>query len=318
MKSKTAVIAIGGHALSNSDHAKTFSDEFANTARTGRAIAELIRDGWSVVMTHGNGPQVGHLLTVMEKANEGGATHALPLFMCSAQTQGSIGLMLQQALGNALHNLGIARPVISMITQVRVDPDDPGLLIPSKPVGPHFDAAQAQRLKQERGWIMQQRNNGQWRRVVPSPIPKEIIERDAILAMLAANCVPIAVGGGGIPVIQTAEGLHGVDAVIDKDRSSALLAHQLDTELLVICTAVPYVMIDFQRPTERIITRTSPEALKQWAHEGQFEPGSMGPKIEAVLQFVDRPGRRAVICDDFHLLDASRGTAGTQIHLAST
>jgi carbamate kinase len=306
------VIAVGGNALQHKG-ARTIKDQLAAADVTCRAVAEIVARGWQVVLTHGNGPQVGDLLQQLETA--GRSERWMPLDVVDANTQGGIGYMLQQVLGNHLRRLGVPKPVVAMVTQVRVDSSDPAFGDPQKPIGSFFSAAEAARLGNELGWTMKEDAGRGYRRVVPSPKPLQIIELDAIRAMLASDVVPIAVGGGGVPVVETGPGrLSGVPAVIDKDHASALLASLLGAEMLLISTAVPQIQLGYGTPQARAIERLSVDDARAALQRGEFPAGSMGPKIEAALQFVrSGPGRRSIVTDPAHLLAALDGQGGTTI-----
>jgi carbamate kinase len=274
------------------------------------SLARLAGLGWDLVVTHGNGPQVGDLLLGLE------ASGRLPsLDVLDAQTEGSLGYALQQSLGNALGRAGLARDVASLVTQTVVDAHDPAFSDPTKPVGPFYSGDRAQALAAERGWKLVEDAGRGFRRVVPSPQPLEIVEWRAIRALARAGVVTVSVGGGGIPVVRLWDGsLRGVEAVVDKDRASSLLARKLEADLLVIFTAVPEVLLDFRRPGERPLRRLSVAEARAHLAAGQFAAGSMGPKVEAAAAFTVATSNPAIITSPERLLDALVGTSGTTLH----
>ncbi len=307
-----AVIAIGGNSLVATGGTGSIPEQFRVAVYTCEQVAALVEAGWDVVVTHGNGPQVGNVLLRVELAKH--EIYTLPLDICDADTEGGMGYMLQQVLGNALRARGMERTVVALVTQVLVDADDPSFGQPDKPIGPFYEAEQAQRYAREQGWQVVEDAGRGWRRVVPSPIPQEVVELEAIRSCCAAGIITIAVGGGGVPVVRQDGALHGVEAVIDKDRASALLASALDAELLVISTAVPHVQIDFGTPNARSLEDVKADQMRAWLAQGQFPAGSMGPKIEAALSFIDGGGAQVVISDPEHLMEAVAGRVGTRIH----
>ncbi len=313
-----AVLAIGGNALAQAHQQGNIEEQFDNARRTCTVIAQLVEQGWDLVLTHGNGPQVGNSLLRVERAAP--EVYRLPLDIIDADTQGGIGYMLQQVLGNQLRLRGIVRTVVALVTQVSVAAEDPAFQNPTKPIGPFMTATEAEHAKTTLNWNTVEDSGRGHRRVVPSPTPIRIVEIEAIRAMVAAGLIPIAVGGGGVPVVEEADGrLFGAHAVIDKDRASALLALEVNADLLIILTGVPNVAIGYGTPEEQALTNVSPKELRQHLLNDAFPPGSMGPKIEAVLSFVDSPEpqapeRLAIITDQDNLLAAVAGTAGTRVH----
>lgn len=300
-----AVAALGGHALADP---RAGAPE-GRLAEDARALARLVALGWNLVVTHGNGPQVGERLMAVQSADGG---PPVTLDVLDAETQGSLGYLLQQALGNALREAGTSRTLAAVVTQAVVDPADPAFSSPSKPVGPFFDREPAEVLAREKGWAIIDDAGRGYRRVVPSPEPLEIVEWPAIHALIAAGIVVVAAGGGGIPVVRGEDGsLRGVEAVIDKDRASSLLARLVKADLLVLLTAVPDVRLDYRRPTERALRRLSVSEARGHLAAGQFAAGSMGPKVEAAAAFTAATGRPALITSPERLLDALAGTAGT-------
>jgi carbamate kinase len=299
-----AVAALGGNAILGGG---------ASALDLGAApvsLARLAGLGWDLVVTHGNGPQVGDLLLGLESA---GRVPALDVI--GAQTEGSIGYALQQSLGNALGRAGLARTVASLVTQTVVEAHDPAFADPTKPVGPFFSAERAEILAAERGWRMVEDAGRGWRRAVPSPQPLEIVEWQAIRSLARAGVVTVSAGGGGIPVVRLWDGsLRGVEAVVDKDRASSLLARKLEADLLVIFTAVPEVLLDFRRPGERPLRRLSVAEARAHLAAGQFAAGSMGPKVESAAAFTEATANPAIITSPERLLDALVGTSGTTLH----
>jgi len=308
---KTAVVAIGGNSLIKDKDHQTVPDQFAATRETCLHLADMIEEGWEMVITHGNGPQVGFILLRSELASH--VLHTVPLDSCGADTQGALGYMIQQLLGNELRRRGIDKPVVTVVTQVVVDARDPAFQNPTKPIGPFYDEAKAKQYRQERGWqVMEDAGRG-WRRVVPSPIPKRIVEQEAIQALLAAGFIVIGVGGGGIPVVEEDGSLKGVEAVIDKDYASSLLATSIKADLFLISTAVKKVALNYGRPNQVDLDRLTLSQAKEYLAQGHFPPGSMGPKIEAVIDFLEAGGREALITSPQNIARALRGQTGTRI-----
>lgn len=310
---KRAVVAVGGNSLILSKDHQTIPDQYKAAHETACHIAGVIEAGYEVVVTHGNGPQVGFILRRSELAQP--EVHEIPLDYCGANSQGEIGYMIQQALGNALKERGIAKPVVTVVTQTLVDRNDPAFQQPTKPIGSFItDAAEAEARQRIDGWTMVEDAGRGWRRVVASPLPQEIIEKDAIRILLERGFVVIAVGGGGIPVVRNAElELEGVAAVIDKDFASSLLASELSADLFVISTAVEQVSLNFNQPDQVDLARMSLEEAKRYLDEGHFAPGSMAPKIKAVVDFLERGGKEALITCPSAIEQALRGEAGTRV-----
>ena len=307
------VIAIGGNSLIPDKDHKTVQDQYAAAAETDDRIAALVQQGWDVAISHGNGPQVGFILRRSELASS--ELHEIPLDYCGADTQGAIGYMLQQNLANDFRQLGIDKSVVTVVTQVEVDPNDPAFGNPSKPIGSFMDEAEALRRRDEEGWDIKEDAGRGWRRVVASPQPKRIVELDVIRGLLDSGVVTIAVGGGGIPVIANEQGdLEGIAAVIDKDLASAMLANQVGADLLLISTAVEQVALNFGTPHQRWIDRFTLSEVKQYLAEGgHFAEGSMAPKMRAVVQFLEGGGTEALITDPANLERAMAGETGTRI-----
>ena len=311
---KTAVIAIGGNSLIKDRQHRTVPDQFAAAQETSVHIADIIQQGWRVVITHGNGPQVGFILLRSELASD--VLHTVPLDSCGADTQGALGYMIQQLLGNELSRRGVAVPVVTVVTQVVVDENDPAFRNPTKPIGPFYDEAKAKLYEREQGWAVAEDAGRGWRRVVPSPIPREIVEVGAMRTLIKAGFVVVGVGGGGIPVVRDPEGnLRGVEAVIDKDYASGLLASGIEADLFLISTAVEKVYLDYGQASQRALDHMSVDEAREYLREGQFPPGSMGPKIAAVIQFLEGGGKEAVITSSENLARALRAETGTRITL---
>ena len=311
MAERTAVIAIGGNSLIPGKDQRDVKYQWDAVRETSDHIAKLIADGWNVVITHGNGPQVGFIMRRNELAAH--EVHTTPLDVIVADTQGSIGYMLQQSLNNSLRVLGINRKVITIATQVVVDTEDSAFQNPTKPIGAFMEEAKAREFEAE-GWNVVEDAGRGWRRVVASPEPKEIIELIAIRSLVRMGYIVVTCGGGGIPVVRNAQGeLRGTAAVIDKDRASSLLAQQIAADLFVISTAVEYVSLNFNTPQQRDLRKINLAEAQQYLAEGHFAAGSMGPKIEAVVQFLKNGGPQALITNPENLERALKGETGTWI-----
>jgi carbamate kinase len=312
--SKRVVVAIGGNSLITDPQHQTVEDQYLAAAETDHHIAGLVAEGWDVIITHGNGPQIGFILRRSDLAAH--ELHEVPLDVCGADTQGAIGYILQQNLNNDFRKMGIDKGVATVVTQVEVDVADPAFATPSKPIGSFLTEADAIRRRDEEGWDIAEDANRGWRRVVASPIPKRIVEIGAIRTLLDAGMVVIAAGGGGIPVVADGAGdLHGVAAVIDKDRASAMLATEVGADLLLISTSVEMVALDFGRPEQKWIPEMNlAEAKARLAEGTHFAKGSMAPKIEAVIDFLEAGGNEAIITNPENLERAMRGETGTRIH----
>lgn len=309
---KSILIAIGGNSLIRAGQKGTTAEQLSNARRTAVEIVALCRAGYRIVLTHGNGPQVGAALLRSER----GATEVppQPLDVCGACTQGEIGYLLEQSLKTELKRAGLDTPVASIVTQSVVSADDPAMQRPEKPVGPFYSQPEAERRQQQLGWDIVEDASRGYRRVVPSPDPIEIVELEVIRDLVERNVLVIACGGGGIPVIWRNGALEGVEAVIDKDRASALLAAHLGVDLFAISTDTDFVYLDYKRPAQRALQKVRADELQQYQQAGHFPPGNMGPKIESVLRFLRNGGKEAIITSCDHLGDAVRGTAGTHIY----
>jgi carbamate kinase len=311
MNRKTIVVALGGNAIIEEGTEGTITQQFANTRKSLTAIVGMIRDGHKIVLTHGNGPQAGVHLIRNEAAS--GQVPPSPLGVIVADTQGSMGYMIAQCLSNALVRQGGNKDVVTVVTQVEVDPADPSMDNPTKYVGPFYKAEQVEKLR-ERGWAIKEDPGRGYRRVVPSPMPLDVIEKGIIKDLIDDGKIVIAAGGGGIPVRREPDGtLEGVDAVIDKDRASALLANLIAADELIILTGVEKVAINYRKPGERFLDRMSVAECERYLAEGQFPKGSMGPKIEAACDFIRRGGLRVIITSMENATRAVEGQAGTVI-----
>ncbi|MGD2155881.1 MAG: carbamate kinase [Anaerolineales bacterium] len=310
-----AVVAIGGNSLIIDKQHQTVEDQYQAAKETCTHIADMIEAGWDVIIGHGNGPQVGFILRRSEIAHKLEGLHEVPLDACGADTQGAIGYALQQNLRNILRKRGVQKSVSTIVTQVVVDRNDPAFINPSKPIGSFMDFDEAQRRASENNWTVVEDAGRGWRRVVPSPLPKEILELDAIRTLVNNSIITIAVGGGGIPVIQQDNGdYRGVAAVIDKDYACGLLANLIQADLLLISTSVEKVALNFGRPNQMWIDSMTLVDAKKYLDEGvHFAPGSMAPKIKAIITFLEAGGKRALITDPINISRALRGETGTEI-----
>ena len=311
-KPKLAVVAFGGNALLRPEDRGTQEEQIARAKQAARWLAEVVRHGYKLIVVHGNGPQVGNILVQAEEASTKIPPQSLDV--CVAQTEGSIGFMLQQAIRNRLEAIGVGGEVVTVLTEVEVDPTDIAFKRPTKPIGPFFTRYRAEALERDLGWTMREDSGRGWRHVVPSPRPLKILNMQTIAHMLDTAAVVVAAGGGGIPVVKGRDGQwRGIEAVIDKDFASSLLAGELNADLFIVLTGVPKVAIDFNKPTQQYLSRiTIAEAEKHLA-DGQFPAGSMGPKIEASVQFVKKTGKEVLITDVEVLREALEGKDGTVI-----
>jgi carbamate kinase len=308
----TLVLALGGNALIRPGDAGTLEEQYRRISEAMAHTADLVTAGFAIVLTHGNGPMVGNLLLQMECARA--LVPPMPLFMSDADTEGSLGYLIQQCLVNELHRRGRTRGVATVITQVVVAADDPAFNAPDKPIGPFYTAAEVERLTTERGWRLAEDAYRGWRRVVPSPRPLTVVEQDIISYLLQGGIIVIAAGGGGVPVIRQEGGdLKGVEAVIDKDRTAAVLAREIAADLLIFLTAVEYVFLDYGKPSQRPLKTLDAAQTRKYLEAGHFAPGSMGPKMEAALDFLSQGGQRVLITQPETLAQALQGHTGTHI-----
>ncbi len=307
-----AVVAVGGNSLIKDDSHQTLPYQEEAAAESMHHIAAMIEEGWEVVITHGNGPQVGFLLRRSELARH--ELHDIPLDYAGADTQGATGYMFKKALHNEFLGRGMDKKTVAIVTQTIVDRDDPAFQNPSKPIGSFMDEKTARERERQEGWTVVEDANRGWRRVVASPAPARIVEADAIRSLIRDGFVVIAAGGGGIPVVEEDGGrLNGVAAVIDKDHSSALLANMIGADVLLISTAVPQVALNFGKPDQEWLGRLTLEEAKGYQDEGHFAKGSMGPKVAAAIDFLERGGKRAIITNPENITRALRGETGTSI-----
>jgi len=306
---------LGGNAITRKEEEDTVARQFANTRESLRGIVELIRDGYNLAITHGNGPQVGNAILRVELAR--GKAPILPLGICVADTEGGMGYMIEQSLQNRLKKERIRRDVLTIVTQVIVDKDDPSIKEPTKFIGQYYTRQEAKRLAKEREWVMKEDRAKMWRRVVPSPIPLEIVGKKTIKTLVGNGVIVLAAGGGGIPVYVEKNGaLEGMDAVIDKDRASAILARDIGAELLLILTEVEKVALHFGTLLQIDLDKLTIAEAKKYLKEGHFPPGSMGPKIEAAIQFLESGGKEVIITSIPKAYEAvKKKTAGTRIVL---
>jgi carbamate kinase len=308
---RLAVVALGGNSITKAGQRGTIPEQFVNAREASRHIASMVARGFDVVVTHGNGPQVGNILLRAEMGCS--VLPMLPLDTCGADSQGGMGYMIQQVLHNELLAHGVDKCVATVVTQTVVDADDPAFARPSKPIGPFYTSDEAHRKQAEEGWNIVEDANRGWRRVVPSPMPRRIVEADAIKALLDAGCIVIGVGGGGIPVIEENGELRGVEAVIDKDQASRLLANDVGAEVFLISTDVDRVALNFGTPKEKRLSSMTVEDAKRYHAEGHFPPGSMGPKILASIAFLEAGGEEVIITNPESIEHALDGKSGTRI-----
>ncbi len=312
MLKKTAVVALGGNAITREFEEGNITQQFENTRRSLRSVIELLKLGYRVVITHGNGPQVGNALVRVEETRH--LVPPLPLGVIVADLEGGMGYMIEQCLQNKLNERGLRNPVATILTQVLVDKDDPSILNPTKFVGPFYKAEQVPELEEKRGWKMREDPGRGFRRVVPSPIPREIIEKDIIKLLVEQDIIVIAAGGGGIPIYREQSGwLEGVDGVIDKDLASAVLAKDIGAEDLIILTGVDRVAVNFRRPDQRDLYQVRLSEIEKYFREGHFPRGSMGPKIQAAMNFIRNGGKRVIISSIDNAVDAVIHNTGTEI-----
>ena len=308
----TAVVAVGGNSLIVDAEHQSIPDQVKAATLTSHYVADMVEAGWTVVLTHGNGPQVGFILRRSGIAK--GVVPEVPVDYADADTQGAIGYMFQRALYNEFQRRKLKRKVVAIVTQVRVDPKDPAFTNPTKPIGAYMTEDVAKSLAQDLGWTVTEDSGRGWRRVVASPLPQEIIELDIIEALIDLGYIVIACGGGGIPVLRDSNGaLQGLEAVIDKDFASSLLARAIRAELFVVSTGVEKVAINYGKPDQRWLEHIGLADLRRYLAEGQFPKGSMGPKVEAIIAFLEGGGGRALITNPPNLGRALSGAAGTHI-----
>jgi len=314
-KQKLAVVAIGGNSLIKDKTHQTVEDQYQAAKETTLHIADMIEQGWDVAIGHGNGPQVGFILRRSEIAAKTEGMHEVPLDVCGADSQGAIGYALQQNLQNELYRRGIKKNVATVVTQVLVDKDDPAFKNPTKPIGGFLEEPEAKRRESEMGWNVVEDAGRGWRRVVASPLPKEVVELDSVKTLLGAGVAVITVGGGGIPVIDKGEGEYvGTAAVIDKDFASSLLAQEIGADLFLISTAVEKVALNFGKPDEKWLDKMTLAEAKAYLAEGtHFAKGSMAPKIQAIIWFLENGGKQALITNPENIGRALKGETGTWI-----
>ncbi len=311
---KRVVIALGGNAILQRGQRGTYEEQMTNVMKTAKQIVDIILDGdYEVVITHGNGPQVGALLLHMDAGQQVHGIPAQPMDVAGAMTQGQIGYMIQQAMVNELRRRGIERPVATIVTQTVVDKDDPAFQKPSKPVGPFYDEETAKKLAREKGWTVVEDAGRGWRRVVPSPDPKGHVEAPVIVDLVEKGFIVIASGGGGGPVVEEDGGLKGVEAVIDKDLAGERLAEEVRADVFMILTDVNGAAVNFGKPDEKWLGEVTVEELRRYYAEGHFRKGSMGPKVLAAMRFVEWGGERAVIAALDRAVEALKGETGTQV-----
>jgi carbamate kinase len=315
MTKKVAVVAIGGNSLIKDEKHKSVEDQYQAAKETTFHIADMIEAGWDVAIGHGNGPQVGFILRRSEIAAKVEGMHEIPLDVCGADSQGAIGYALQQTLQNELFHRKIKKAVATVVTQVLVDKNDPAFKNPTKPIGSFMDEAEAKRRQKELGWSVVEDSGRGWRRVVASPLPKEVVELESVETLIKSGTVVVTVGGGGIPVIDTGDGEYaGTAAVIDKDFASSLLARLIKADLLLISTAVEKVALNFGKPDQKWIDRMSMAEAKKFLAEGtHFAKGSMAPKIQAIIWFLEAGGKQAIITNPENIGRALKGETGTWI-----
>ncbi len=313
MEKKTVVVALGGNAILQRGQRGTFEEQLQNVQQACEQLAQMVLSGkWRLVITHGNGPQVGNILLQQEAAKE--IVPPMPMDACGAQTQGLIGYMIQQTLHNVLDKAGRGDiPVATVVTQVLVDKGDPAFQNPTKPVGPFYTEEEARRLRIEKGWHIVEDAGRGWRRVVPSPDPKAIIEAEAVRALVEKGVIVVASGGGGIPVVREDGRLRGVEAVIDKDLAGERLAAEVGADVFLILTDVEKVMLNYGKPDQKPLDRMTTSEARRYLAEGHFKKGSMEPKVRAAVRFVEAGGERAAIGHLFQAVEVLEGKAGTQV-----
>ena len=310
--SHTVVVALGGNAITREFEEGNIYQQFANTRRSLVGVVEMVEEGHEVIITHGNGPQVGNALIRVEETRH--VLPPIPLGVLVADTEGGMGYMIEQSLQNMLHRRGIQRSVVTLLTQVVVDKSDPSILNPTKFVGPFYQEEAVEEIEKKRGWVLKRDADRGWRRVVPSPMPLQIVERTMIRRLIEQDVIVIACGGGGIPVYVEEDGTYeGIDGVIDKDRAAAVLARDVGAQELHILTAVEKVALKFGTSRQRDLDRLTLTEAKHYLTEGEFPPGSMGPKIETAIQFLENGGEEVLITSVEKGSEARRGLTGTKI-----
>jgi carbamate kinase len=307
---KIAVVAVGGNSLIKDSQHQSVYDQYAAAAESSKHVAGMIEQGWDVLLTHGNGPQVGYILRRSELSR--GELHAVPLDYCGADTQGAIGYMFQRALRNEFSRRGIDKHAATVITQTLVDKDDPAFKAPSKPIGSFMDEPTARSHQQDDGWSVVEDAGRGWRRIVPSPLPRKIVEFDAIMALIRAGFLVVASGGGGIPVIEENGQLLGIEAVIDKDYAASRLAQDLHADLFVITTQVDKVALNFGKPDQQLLDTLTLAQAKEYLAQGHFLAGSMGPKVQAIIWYLEGGGTEALITSPENIERGLLGETGTR------
>ncbi len=309
---ESMVLALGGNAIIPEQGTGTIEEQIAVTRSTARQIVDVVRKGTELIITHGNGPVVGNIVIRNEAARD--IIAPMPLDICGADSQGGLGYMIQQVFGNELRKAGLSRTVVTVVTQVVVDPNDRAFGEPTKPIGPFYGKSTAENISAEKGWVMVEDAGRGYRRVVPSPRPLEIIEGEVVRELVRAGRIVVAVGGGGIPVVKEPDGsLRGVEAVIDKDLASSVLAKDQGVEALVIATAIPKVALSFGKPDQLDVDVMSVSEARRYLEAGEFPPGNMGPKIQAAIEFLEGGGREVIIASCEEIALAIQGRAGTRI-----
>ncbi|MFA5478539.1 MAG: carbamate kinase [Candidatus Muiribacteriota bacterium] len=307
--SKLAVIALGGNSIIKSTQKGTIDEQESNSDETSKYLIELVKKGYNLIITHGNGPQVGNILLRNEAANQMWGIPVMPLDICVADSEGGMGYMLQRSMCNELNRQKIDKKVVTVISQVLVDKNDKAFSNPTKPIGPFYDEARAQELMKEKGWVIKEDSGRGWRRVVPSPKPVGFMELDIVKDLVEKDYIVIAGGGGGVPVSRHEDGyLEAIEAVIDKDLASAYIAKELNADIFIILTGVPKVAVNFNKPDEKWLDMISVKDAEKYLSENQFPAGSMGPKIQAAVDFVKTTGKEVVITSQEELGKAEYGT----------
>ena len=310
---KKILVALGGNAILRHKEKGTAEEQFENIKRTCRHMVRIMKDGYRIAITHGNGPQVGDILLRNEKCKD--ILPPMPLDVCGAESQGMIGYMLQQSMRSEMRKAGLELPVVTLVTQVLVDNNDMAFKRPTKPIGPFYTALEAERLRREKNWTVVDDGMRGYRRVVPSPQPKAIVEKDSIKTLFETGTIVIASGGGGVPVIAREDGgLEGIEAVVDKDLTAELFAREIGAEILLMLTDVGKVAINFGRPDQKDLDDITVAQAAGYLADGQFPPGSMGPKIEAAMRFIKSGGKKAIVTSLESARQALAGKAGTLIH----